>query len=198
MQNILTALLASVLLACAGAAHASIITYTASLNGISEAPPNASPGTGFATVTIDDILNVMRVQVTFSGLLADVTASHIHCCTPLPGTGTASVATTTPSFAGFPSGVTFGTYDHTLDLTSPLSYRPGYITESGGTTALAEAALLAGMAQGNSYLNIHTIAFPGGEIRGFLTPVSEPNGFALLAVGGVMLLLARRHRSYRS
>jgi len=197
MRNILSALFASVLLACAGAAHAGIITYTAILNGVSEAPPNASPGTGFASVTINDILNTMRVQVTFSGLLGTVTASHIHCCTA-PGAVTAVVATTTPTFAGFPSGVTFGVYDQTLDLTLSSSYRAGYITESGGTTALAEAALLAGMAQGKSYLNIHTTVFPGGEIRGFLTPVPEPTGFALLALGGVMLLLARRHRSYRS
>ena len=131
MRNILSALFASVLLACAGAAHAGIITYTAILNGISEAPPNASPGTGFASVTIDDILNTMRVQVTFSGLLGNVTASHIHCCTPLPGAGTAVVATTTPTFAGFPSGVTFGIYDQTLDLTSSSSYRSGYITKTG-------------------------------------------------------------------
>ncbi|MDB5907160.1 MAG: hypothetical protein JWP34_1274 [Massilia sp.] len=198
MRNILTALLASVLLACAGAAHAGIITYAANLNGISEAPPNASPGTGFATVTIDDILNTMRVQVTFSGLLGPTTASHIHCCTGVPGAGAAGVATTVPNFDGFPLGVMSGTYDKTLDLLLPSSYNGSFVTANGGTAASAEAALLAGMAAGRSYLNVHSTFAPGGEIRGFLTPVSEPTGFALLALGGVMLLLARRHRSYRS
>jgi hypothetical protein len=198
MRNILTALLASVLLACAGAAHAGIITYTANLNGISESPPNASPGTGFATVTIDDILNTMRVQVTFSGLLGPTTASHIHCCTGVPGAGIAGVATTVPNFDGFPLGVMSGTYDKTLDLLLPSSYNGSFVSANGGTAASAEAALLAGMAAGRSYLNVHSTFALGGEIRGFLTPVSEPTGFALLALGGVMLLLARRHRSYRS
>jgi hypothetical protein len=31
-------------------------------------------------VDIDNVLNTMRVQVTFSGLTSGNTASHIHCC----------------------------------------------------------------------------------------------------------------------
>ena len=46
------------------------IVFTATLNGLNESPSNASPATGFATVTIDDILDTMRVQVTFADLLA--------------------------------------------------------------------------------------------------------------------------------
>jgi hypothetical protein len=42
------------------------------------------------------------------------------------------------------------------------------VTANGGTTAGAEAALLAGLEAGQAYLNIHTTMFPGGEIRGFL------------------------------
>ena len=34
--------------------------------------------------------------------------------------------------------------------------------------ASAEAALFAGLRAGQSYLNIHTTTFPGGEIRGVL------------------------------
>src|SRR5271166_1000975 len=93
-------------------AHAGIITYTANLLGSSENPPTGSPGTGFAMVIVNTTLNTMEVQVTFSGLTSGDTASHIHCCTAVPGTGNAGVATTTPTFAGFPSGVTSGTYDN--------------------------------------------------------------------------------------
>jgi hypothetical protein len=82
------------------ASHANTITYIASLSGPAESPPNASPGTGMATVTTDDVAHTLFVDVTFSGLLGTTTASHIHCCTAAPGTGTAMVATTIPTFAG--------------------------------------------------------------------------------------------------
>ena len=89
-------------------------------------------------------------------------------------TCTAGVATTTPDFAGFPIGVTSGTYINTLDLTLSSSYNPSYITANGGTTASAEAALVSAIAAGEAYVNIHTTTFAGGEIRGFLQPVPEP------------------------
>jgi hypothetical protein len=90
-------------------AHATIYVFDANLDGPSESPANASPGTGFAEVTFDDILNTMNVNVSFSGLVGTTTASHIHAATLTAGSGTAGVATTTPYFAGFPIGVTSGT-----------------------------------------------------------------------------------------
>ena len=42
--------------------------------------------------------------------------------------------------------------------------------------AAAETTLFNGLFAGTEYLNIHTTAFPGGEIRGFLSPVPEPAG----------------------
>jgi hypothetical protein len=169
-------------------AHATTITYTASLNGASESPANASPGTGAATVIIDDLLNTMEVQVIFSDLLAPDTASHIHCCTAVPDTGTAGVATTTPTFTGFPSGVTSGSYDHIFDLTLASSYNPAFVTASGGTVPFAEADLLAGLAANEAYLNIHSSLVPSGEIRGFLhaeqaPAVPEPATLSLLGLG---------------
>src|SRR5258708_39749320 len=86
------------------------ILFTANLSGANENPATASAGTGFATVTIDAAAHTMEVNVTFQNLTSGVTASHIHCCVA-PG-GNAGVATTTPTFTGFPSGVTSGTYDH--------------------------------------------------------------------------------------
>lgn len=100
---------AVVALASANPAQATITIYGATLSGPNESPPNASPGTGQAVVTIDDVLNTMRVQVSFSGLTGTTTASHIHAPTAAPLTGTAGVATTTPTFTNFPLGVTSST-----------------------------------------------------------------------------------------
>jgi hypothetical protein len=178
------------------ASHAQF--FTGFLSGPAESPPNASPGTGIAYVTVDGALHTMRVQVTFSGLTAGVTASHIHSATAVAGTGTAGVATTTPTFTGFPSGVTSGSYDNTFNMTFASSYNPAFVTANGGTTASAEAALFAGILAGKSYLNIHTSNFPSGEIRGFLTQVAVPEpGMAVGLLGtvtafGLHLRLRRR------
>src|SRR6478736_666188 len=173
-------------------AQAALLSYQAFLDGPSESPANASPGTGFGTAVYDSVAHTLNLNVTFSGLTGTTTASHIHAATALPFTSTAGVATTTPTFAGFPLGVTSGSYSMLLDLTQASSYNPAYVTANGGTPATAEVALTSAIAAGKAYWNIHTTTFGGGEIRGFLTAVPEPGTFALLALGGLgMAVLAR-------
>ena len=179
-------LLAVIAVACVGvaqSAHATLYAYYAVLNGPSEFPANASPGTGYALVDYDDLAHTLHVQAWFKDLTAGNTAAHIHAATATPFAGTAQVATTTPTFPGFPSGVTSGSYDNVLDLKLASSYRAGFITSSGGTVAGAEAALTTAMANGQAYFNIHTTTFSGGEIRGFLTPVPEPGSIILTCMG---------------
>lgn len=184
---------AAVAALAAAPASAAVFVYDANLAGKNERPAAASPGTGFGTVTVDDIANTMRVQIDFSGLIGNTLASHIHCCRPF-GTN-AQVATTTPTFPGFPLGVTSGTYDQTFDMTLASSFNPAFVTAHGGNVTQARADLFAGLAATQAYLNVHTSVFPGGEIRGQLfARVPEPASWALMIVGFGLLGCAVRSR----
>jgi hypothetical protein len=174
------------------------VVYSTLLTGSNESPANASPGTGTAEITIDAEAHTMRVVTSFSGLMAGVTASHIHVING-PGDGNTTdtngpVVTTVPTFPGFPGAVTFGSYDNTFNMTLAGSYNPAFVTAAGGL-ATAESAFFSGIASGRAYLNIHTSTFPGGEIRGFFQPVPEPATLLLLSSGiGGLVLMRRRRR----
>lgn len=167
------------LCALGGAAQAAV--FTAHLDGASESPPVVTTGTGSATVTYDGVAQTLRVQITFSDLESPTSVAHIHAPTAVPGAGNIGVAVYPGTFPGFPAGVMAGVYDHTLDLTDLATYTGGFLTLNGGTVAGAEAGLLAAMLEGRAYVNIHTQANPGGEIRGFLALVPEPATYAWVA-----------------
>ena len=191
MKRFITAaLLAASTFLAASSAQATLITYRGTLSGAAEVPSVATAGTGSAVVVYDTVAHTLNISAIFSGLTGTTTASHIHCCTARTFSGNASVATELPSFAGFPLGVTSGSYTDIHDLTLASNYNPAFVTANGGTLSGAEAALVAGLANGNAYLNIHTSAFPSGEIRAVLAP--EPASMALLTVGLLGLASTRK------
>lgn len=192
-------------------ASASTLVYQVVLNGASEAPAVSTFAGGAAVITIDDVLRTMTVDLNFAGLRGTTTAAHIHCCTAVSGVsspqlfdpavasaaGTAGVATQTPSFSGFPGGVSFGTFLQTYDMNLAGSWNAAYITANGGSTTSAFNAFVAGANAGKAYFNVHTSFAGGGEIRGFLTPISpvpEPAslGMMLAGLGAVGFFMRRR------
>jgi len=131
------------LLATAGIwayAQAAAVTYKANLASNAEVPPVNSQGRGSAQVNADTATNQASWRVEYAGLSGPATGAHIHC--GAPAGGNAGVA------------VNFGT-----PLASP-------ITGSGAMTP----AQMQQLQSGQCYVNIHTDANKGGEIRGQLAP----------------------------
>lgn len=172
----LVLMIAVVVLALRSATAHEVI-YAARLTGPNQSPANDSTGIGFAKITIDFDLFTMRVEARFDDLQGTVTTAHIHAATATPLSGTAGIATQTPSFASFPSALMSGSYDHTFDLSQASSYNPAFIAANGGTVSTASNALFAALAERRAYFDLHSSAFPEGEIRGFLI---EPVGIRSL------------------
>jgi hypothetical protein len=70
-------------------------------------------------------------------------------------------------------GDTSGTITGTLSLTD-------------GAAGFSLADQLLQLESGSWYINIHSTAFPGGEIRGHIL-IPEPSTWALLAIGAAVV-----------
>ncbi len=175
----------------AGGADAALIAYRATLSGAAENPPNASAGSGIVMLAYDTDALTLQIDVAFSDLGSPTTNAHIHCCV-LP-TANAGVATTLPTFPGFPQNVTSGTFSSLLDLNVASSFNPSFQSNvGGGSVSGARDALITGLNAGLAYFNIHTVQFGGGEVRGNLATVPEPAAIALFGIGLGFLALRLR------
>lgn len=114
------------------------ITFKATLTGAAEAPSNPTTGTGSSTLIFNNNTKIFTVSTTYSGLTGTASAAHIH-----------------KGAVGVAGGVIFGFTNVTV---SPITYT------SVALDATQEADLKAGLY----YVNVHTAAYPAGEIRGQL------------------------------
>jgi hypothetical protein len=110
--------------------------YKATLDAKSEVPPNTSAASGTADIDYDAATKKLSWKITYSGLSGPASAAHFHG--PAETGKNAGVEVAIPN-AG----------------TSPV--------EGSATLTDAQAADLT---SGKLYINFHTAANPGGEIRG--------------------------------
>jgi hypothetical protein len=106
------------------------------LDGKSQVPPNTSAGTGTADLDYDAPSKKLTWKITYSGLSGPATAAHFHG----------------PAAAGANAGVKV-----------PIPNATSSPVEGSATLTDEQAADLMG---GKYYINVHTAANPGGEIRG--------------------------------
>src|ERR1700678_2278662 len=129
----------AVLLASASPSFAATTQFKADLKGSTEVPPNTTTGTGSVTATFDPGSKELTWTGTYSGLTGPATAAHFHG----------------PAEAGKNAGVAIAIPNAT---SSPID----------GSATLTDAQA-ADLTAGKYYVNIHTAANPGGEIRGQVT-----------------------------
>jgi len=192
MRNVIVvSLFLAVLFVAAPMTNAAPLVFGVYLSGSGLFPPNGSPGAGAGLITIDSTAHTLRLQVTFSGLSSGTTESRFDLTnlTELGGHATAP-------FAGFPLGVTSGTYDMTFNTLDAAFYDPRFLSFAGDS-AHAEILLFQWIRIPNrAYLNIYTANFPLGEIRGFPVPTPEPTTMLLLSTGlaGIAAMSKRRRK----
>jgi hypothetical protein len=138
-SKILCGSIAAIAMLAASAALAEEMKMKATLSGSQEVPPTQSAGKGDAAITFDSASKKLSWTVNYSGLSGPATAAHFHG--PAEPGKNAGVAVPIPNQGK-----------------SPVT----------GSATLTDA-LAADLTAGKYYVNIHTAANPGGEIRGQVT-----------------------------
>ncbi len=120
-----------------------------------------STATGSATFFYDASSNLLRYSITYQGLTADLTNIHIH---GPANAGQSNAAHIFDVFSGASDVINAGVNrrsDTVVGVVNLTSHTHG---GTNPTPTLAEA--LAALSSGQAYINVHTEAFPMGEIRG--------------------------------
>jgi hypothetical protein len=130
-------------LAWAASAHAASQSFKVELTGAQQVPPVESPGKGTAELTYDPATRMLSWTVTYTGLSGPATMAHFHG----------------PAAAGKNGPVAVWLAAKGASADSPIK---------GEATLTPEQAQQ--FSAGDWYINVHTQAHPGGEIRGQVIP----------------------------
>lgn len=155
-----TAAVAAAMIATPAIALAS--DFIATFSGFNETPAILSEGRAHLSLRLDRAGQTLAYTLTFSNLTA-VTQSHIHF--GKPHTAGAVIVFFCSNLASKPAGVqacpdSSGTVAGVITAANVLPIAAQHIT-AGDFDALEDA-----LDSHTAYGNIHTVAFPGGEIRG--------------------------------
>lgn len=132
--------------------------YAAVLIGANDIPPITTTATGTAIVSISPDGKSLHFVVTVNGI-TNVTLSHIH---------DGPIGQNNPVVVPFFNGPTkTGTFSGVL--VQGNSNATLFVGPLAGKTM---TDLINDIKAGRCYVNVHTTAHPGGEIRGFLYPVA--------------------------
>jgi hypothetical protein len=134
------------------AAKGAVTHYSARLTGAEEVPPVETEAWGRVEFKLSKDGTVLSYRL-FGFRLQDATVSHIHLGAP--------------GVNGGPVVFLFGPVAGGTDVNGPAA--KGEITADDLVGALAGqplSALIEQIEAGNAYVNFHTVAHPGGEIRG--------------------------------
>lgn len=135
-----------VLAALAIASAPAQIHFTATLNGAQETPPVTTTASGTGSFDLSDDFTELHFVITYQGL-SDTLSAGGHFHTGKPGIA-GGIVRNIATHGGAAFATLAGTWKST-DASQPL------------TPALVESLLT-----GRVYVNFHTTAHPGGEIRG--------------------------------
>jgi hypothetical protein len=145
-------------------------SFWARMRGSEEVPVIVSTGQGVLIGTLNDAETQLDYQLFYTGLGSNATQSHIHIgqtsvtgaivlffCTNLTPPPGVPAPPACPNGAGFQS------------VTGSLTAANVVTQAAQGVAAGAFADVVKALKAGNAYANLHTVTFPGGEIRGQLT-----------------------------
>jgi Cu/Zn superoxide dismutase len=164
-----TALVAAVLLAIGAASYAAAGSgsnkFEADLTGYQETPATlSSPGSGTFEARLDEDNEMLEFELTIAGLPTTVLAAHIHLGARATGGGVSAFLC---GGGGKPACPQSGTVTGTITPANVIG------PAAQGIAAGEFDELVAAMRAGATYANVHTRAFPGGEIRGQISGNNE-------------------------
>ncbi|MEX1054510.1 MAG: CHRD domain-containing protein, partial [Rhodothermales bacterium] len=132
--------------------------FMANLSGVNEVPPAMSVGSGTVLASLSG--RTLVLSGSFMALAGGFTASHIHVA-PVGVSGSVVLPLTVTVGEDGRSGI-FDPDENTYDLDA--------VALSGGATA---DSFIDALESGDAYVNVHSSAYPGGEIRGQILSVTN-------------------------